>query len=169
MKPFIVLFLMSLSCMFSGSYAQDSVTNQIMSEFTEPVVTASMPKQESSAVENLQALIIKLRNDQIMIDKRYGFWAISIVSSLLVVTLITSLFFFKGRKARIDDIIHLIGLITIVYGTIILVLVSKTDQQITAAIGILGAIAGYLFGSIKKSRDENEPEPNKTSRPAEKP
>jgi len=40
-------------------------------------------------------------------------------------------------------------LIIIVYGTIILVLVAEAEQQLTAAIGILGAIAGYLFGTIQ--------------------
>ncbi len=150
MKKYLMMIVLSLLGVATFLRADDSAASQIMSEFTADGGEKVSQKQDPGALENLQALVIKLKNDQIMIDKRYGFWAIATVSSLLILTLLASLIILRGRKAHIDDIIHLIGLITIVYGTILLVLVSKTDQQITAAIGILGAIAGYLFGSKKK-------------------
>jgi hypothetical protein len=40
--------------------------------------------------------------------------------------------------------------VLVVYATILVVMIGKTDQQLTAAIGILGAIAGYLFGAATK-------------------
>ena len=49
-----------------------------------------------------------------------------------------------------DHIVNVTGLIFIIQGTIILVLMAKTDEQLTAAIGILGAVAGYLFGSMRR-------------------
>lgn len=42
------------------------------------------------------------------------------------------------------------GLVLVVYATVLVVMIGKTDQQLMAAIGILGAIAGYLFGTATK-------------------
>lgn len=47
------------------------------------------------------------------------------------------------------QIVNLTGLVLIIYGTIVLTLMAETEQQLTAAIGILGAVAGYLFGTIR--------------------
>ena len=46
------------------------------------------------------------------------------------------------------NLIHISGLILIVFGTIILVIVADGSDQLTAPIGVLGAIAGYLFGKM---------------------
>jgi hypothetical protein len=43
------------------------------------------------------------------------------------------------------------GLVLVVYGTLLVVMIAKAEQQLTAAIGILGAIAGYLFGTATRS------------------
>lgn len=48
------------------------------------------------------------------------------------------------------------GLIYIVFGTIILVVIANTDQQLTASMGILGAVAGYLFGRSQRDQGEEE-------------
>ena len=58
------------------------------------------------------------------------------------------------------------GLVYIIFGTIILVLIATTEQQLTAAIGILGTVAGYLFGTLHRAavgRDA-EPRPAKGAR-----
>lgn len=55
-----------------------------------------------------------------------------------------------------DHIVNVTGLIFIIQGTIILVLMAKTDEQLTAAIGILGAVAGYLFGTMRRG-ESREP------------
>jgi len=57
----------------------------------------------------------------------------------------------KSGMFTADHIINVTGLIFIIQGTIILVLMAKTDEQLTAAIGILGAVAGYLFGTMRRS------------------
>ena len=69
----------------------------------------------------------------------------------IVLTFLTRL----KQDVKPNDVVSGAGLILIVFGTIILVLIVDTSEQLTAAIGILGAIAGYLFRStqegIKKS------------------
>lgn len=52
------------------------------------------------------------------------------------------------------------GLVLVVYATVLIVMIAKAEQQLTAAIGILGAIAGYLFGTASKgSAEESKSEP----------
>jgi hypothetical protein len=56
----------------------------------------------------------------------------------------------KTNRFSADHIINVTGLIFIIQGTIVLVLMAKTDEQLTAAIGILGAVTGYLFGTMRR-------------------
>ena len=70
-----------------------------------------------------------------------------LISLSIVLTFLTKL----KQETRPKDIVSGAGLILIVFGTIILVLIVDTSEQLTAAIGILGAIAGYLFRSAQES------------------
>ena len=67
------------------------------------------------------------------------------ISSLLIV-----LIFLRKTNHSASDIVNAAGLNLIIFGTIILVLVVDTTEQLTSAIGVLGAIAGYLFGTIQR-------------------
>ena len=57
-----------------------------------------------------------------------------------------------GSSKTPTAIVSATGLIYIIFGTILLVVIATTDQQLTASMGILGAVAGYLFG--KNSKEE---------------
>lgn len=56
-----------------------------------------------------------------------------------------------------EHIVGATGLVYIVFGTILLVVIANTDAQLTAAIGVLGAIAGYLFGRLRAEDEERKP------------
>ena len=56
----------------------------------------------------------------------------------------------KSPGFSASDMVNATGLIFIISGTIILVIMADTEQQLTAAMGILGAVAGYLFGTMRK-------------------
>ena len=88
------------------------------------------------------------------------FWYVIILSVLCVVSLTLVLTFLaklrQGTKPR--DMVSAAGLILIVFGTIILVLIVDTSEQLTAAIGILGAIAGYLFRTAQEREPKELPE-----------
>ena len=67
-----------------------------------------------------------------------------------MLSLVVALWFLTRKpEYSSSDIVHATGLIFIVYGTVFLSLTATTDQQLTAAIGVLGAVAGYLFGKMK--------------------
>ncbi|MBK8890736.1 MAG: hypothetical protein IPN75_10250, partial [Dechloromonas sp.] len=58
------------------------------------------------------------------------------------------------------------GLICIVFGTILLVLMAETETQLTASVGIIGAVAGYLFRSMHSDAEvKPNPRPDKSSPP----
>lgn len=75
-----------------------------------------------------------------------------LVSLSIVLTFLTRL----KQDAQPKDIVSCAGLILIVFGTIILVLIVDTSEQLTAAIGILGAIAGYLFRSAQEGPERQQ-------------
>ncbi|MCP5243846.1 hypothetical protein [Nitrosomonas sp.] len=81
------------------------------------------------------------------------FYYVIILSVMCLLSLSIVLFFLIKLKkdAQPKDIVSGAGLILIVFGTIILVLIVDTSEQLTAAIGILGAIAGYLFRSAQEN------------------
>jgi drug/metabolite transporter superfamily protein YnfA len=58
----------------------------------------------------------------------------------------------EGSSKAPTAIVSATGLIYIIFGTILLVVIATTEQQLTASMGILGAVAGYLFG--KNTREE---------------
>ena len=84
--------------------------------------------------------------DQVLTQR----WSIAGILLLAVVSLMIVLVFLSRRNGTAGDIVHGSGLVVIVYGTVFLAIVVEDSQQLTASMGILGAIAGYLFGTIQK-------------------
>ncbi len=82
------------------------------------------------------------------------FWYVIILAVMAMASMLLVLWFLKQKdETTPKDIVNAAGLIVIVFSTIILVLVVDTTEQLTAAIGILGAIAGYLFRSAQESAE----------------
>lgn len=74
-----------------------------------------------------------------------------ILCLLTLISLVIVLSFLaKSPGFSSSDMVNATGLIFIISGTIILVIMADTEQQLTAAMGILGAVAGYLFGTMRK-------------------
>lgn len=88
-----------------------------------------------------------------MLEERHKLYEILILSLLALSSLFIVLRFITAKPAYSpSDIVNVTGMIFIIFGTIMLVIMVKTDEQLTASVGILGAIAGYLFGTMKTSR-----------------
>ena len=80
---------------------------------------------------------------------------------ILVVGLIITLAIILGLMSKktsfsANNIMNASALILIIYGTIFIVVLSDAEAQLTASIGILGAIAGYLFGTMNKRDGSKE-------------
>lgn len=97
---------------------------------------------------------LSLKQESIGNELRY----VLILGFMCVSSLVIVLYFLKTRQASAKDIVNASGLILIIFGTIILVLVVDTSEQLTAAIGIMGAIAGYLFKSAQDNASDRTQE-----------
>ncbi len=80
---------------------------------------------------------------------------------ILAVGLIITLAIILGLMSKktsftATNIMNASALILIIYGTIFIVVLSDAEAQLTASIGILGAIAGYLFGTMNKREGSKE-------------
>ena len=96
-------------------------------------------------------------------DASYAAWRIEEVKNrrLFILTLIgaalISLVIVLGflrltGTASTETIVSGSGLVLVIYATVMVEVIAQSDQQLTATIGILGATAGYLFGSASKLR-----------------
>ena len=54
----------------------------------------------------------------------------------------------KTHQNNASNIMNIVALHLIVFGTLILVITADVSEQLTAAAGILGALAGYIFRGI---------------------
>lgn len=62
--------------------------------------------------------------------------------------LLTLYFIYRVKNYTPSDIVHGTGLVLVIQAILFVVVFSPTSEQLTASIGALGAIAGYLFGKV---------------------
>ncbi len=118
-----------------------------------PAPFTAAPAGEVSVIKNAD----KLSADLHMTRERNRLISIILLLTGLVVSLYLVLHFIRKTGCSADDIVHATGLILIIFGTIIIVLMIDAESQLTAAIGVMGAIAGYLFGSLRRGKEEKNP------------
>lgn len=70
-----------------------------------------------------------------------------------VLSLLLVLAFLKSKESAPETMVTGSGLVLVVFATVLIVILVKRDEQLTAATGILGAIAGYLFGKATKGSE----------------
>ena len=94
----------------------------------------------------------RLSSETIKLREKYRYFAIYGLTASAIIALFLVLFRIKNTEYSPDDVLNATGLIFIIFGTIIVVIIADVGEQLTAAVGILGAIAGYLFGTLRKSK-----------------
>lgn len=107
-------------------------------------------KQELKADDSVQLAIIKNAYHYVLITAGLYIFSLIIITILIMNT----------PKHQARDIVTTIGLVTVIFGAILLAIIADTEQALTAPMGILGAIAGYLFGTVQKKEAPKE-EPKK--------
>jgi hypothetical protein len=69
----------------------------------------------------------------------------------MTIALLIVLFFLKANpRHTAESLVNSTGLVLVVFGTLYISECAITTEQLTAPMGILGAIAGYVFGSAQK-------------------
>ncbi len=168
------IFTILLLCLSFNLWAEEQKTQPSLESFfyenikqqAEGETTNKAPSaQLDQVIEGLriQNEISKREMEFAMSKLDSEFWYVITLSSMCVLSLVITLGFLIRRDTYTPkDIVNVIGLTLIIYSTIILVLVVSTSEQLTAAIGVLGAITGYLFRSVQEStRERGTPSPNR--------
>src|SRR3989442_13732008 len=120
------------------AYSYENVIAQTQHQAAEDV---------ASATKTADQLVVDVRKH----EKTTAFYEIVVISLIALISLVSVLWFLaRTPNHSASDLVHATGLIFIVYGTVFLSMTATTDQQLTAPMGILGAVAGYLFGQLKK-------------------
>jgi hypothetical protein len=141
------------------SFAQDSVVKQLEAAGSyDSAVRASTeappPNGGPSQLQSLQAKADQLTHEYKMQQEANKIYEIVILSVLALLSLFLVLRFLTTRAGYSPtQVVNATGLICIIFGTILLVIMAQSDQQLTAAVGILGAVAGYLFRSMHVGED----------------
>ncbi len=148
----------------SSSASEQAVDTQI-EQLTNDEFDTPPPLGVGSLHTNTLGEADKLLQEYRLAQEEYAYWEVMILAIMAVVSLTIVLTFMKlNGTCKPRDMVTTAGLILIIFSTIILVLVADSQEQISAAIGVLGAIAGYLFGSAAASSrkpEEKEKRPEK--------
>ncbi len=161
----VILFAFSTLLFVSASASWSD--NDILKEFDFKNLQKSQESDNSEISGSLTNY--KMYIDARMHQQKTKLYECIVIASLAVVSLFIVLRYITNSKSyTAAHIVNASGLIVIVFGALLLPLFAETDQQLTATVGILGAIAGYLFGSMRKGeKGEETDETAKTE--AEKP
>jgi len=99
--------------------------------------------------------LLEKKGELILLQERHRmFLLLAIVVSTPIILALVLFFLKKAPNSSGDSLIHAIGLVLVIEGTMFIAVSAITTEQLTAPIGILGAIAGYLFGSAKRKATE---------------
>jgi hypothetical protein len=82
-----------------------------------------------------------------------------ILSLLILLTIVTLGFIYallRGRESELDDIACLLVLVLIIGATLLLIVSGYSERQIAGAIGLFGAIVGYVLGKMGFVRSQRE-------------
>ncbi len=156
MKQTWALIWLGLLLLLTASAACRAADNDIRQLETAGAYEAALGTagaQSPAPVIDTQSQADKFTHEFRMRQENNKLYEIAILSALALVSLFIVLRFITAKAAySASHIVNATGLIFIIFGTILLVLLADTDEQLTAPIGILGAVAGYLFGSINRGK-----------------
>ena len=108
------------------------------------------------------ALIDKMTLEHRMAQERYRFYEVLMLAAVAVISLIVVLSFMRNNlNCQPRDMVNATGLILIIFSTIIVILLADVEVQLTAAMGVLGGIAGFLFGTFNAPRRKEEQQDKK--------
>ncbi len=157
LTPFLALITMTVC----AAAAEPPAVNSLIQEAqqNQPKSSESVQLRPEAAMTAADYAAFRIEEEK---SRRYfvlGLLVASVLSHLLVLRFLVS-----NHQCTASNIVHGSGLVLVVYATVMVVLIARADEQLTAAIGILGAITGYLFGSAGRERRQ-EPAPRPPDHP----
>ena len=154
MKIFVSILLL-LAC-FTAAAAADKV-DDLLNDFS----YSTLPQQQlaEQGIDNDELRMYMAQADYRLMQERHKLYLL--VGILIFTPIFLWLVLIYVRKSDSMDteaVVHASGLVLIIQSTTFIVIAAPTSEQLTAAIGVLAAIAGYLFGTSSKKKQEKEKE-----------
>ncbi len=129
-----------------------SLLEQIESQSPSKMTEENPPNPEN----NVNDVLLSKNADFVILQEKNRMWLLIAIICSTPVILGMVLFCLKNKDdCSEESLVNAIGLVLVIEGTMFIAVSALTTEQLTAPIGILGAIAGYLFGSAKRKAVEN--------------
>jgi len=141
----IILLLTMTILLGTIVYTEENNSDPTVHNLLEDLIKHKPPIQESDQAGIERVMLIKA-----------NILNVQIIAGLYAFSLIIIIFLMKITAHHAKDIVTIVGLVSVIFGTLLLVLMIGDTEQMTAPIGIFGAIAGYLFGSAQKKENSKE-------------
>ena len=130
-------------------------------------------KQEESVSKALpgEEVPVEVNADQLthefnMTQERYKLYECILLAGFALIALIIVLKAMCNRpNCSAVHMVNASGLVFIIFGTLFLVLLADVDEQLNAGVGILGAVAGYLFGTMRRLDSDVKVSPEEKKSP----
>ena len=153
---FLSIVFGSLLAVISPSHAQNTPVSlsELQKELQAGAEQVSPPPQ-APAEESGDFSLYRMAEESNRLILALSVMGAGVLSLLLVLA------FLKSKGTAPETMVTGSGLVLVIFTTVLIVILVKRDEQLTAATGILGAIAGYLFGKAAKGPD-TEQKPNTT-------
>jgi Na+-transporting methylmalonyl-CoA/oxaloacetate decarboxylase beta subunit len=148
---FLSIVLGSLLVVISPSHAQNTPVSlsELQKELQAGAEEVSPPPQ-APAEESGDFALYRMAEESNRLILALSVMGAGLLALFLVLT------YLKSREAAPESVVTGSGLVLVIFATVLVVVLAKVDQQLTAATGILGAIAGYLFGKTTKSPEAGQ-------------
>jgi len=150
----ILLLMVIFMVSGNGIHAlENKDVSKMGSEYSYDAVSQQQPGAQHTAVQKQAdtdtdtVRLTLIKSNQLYVFVTAGMFAFS----LLVIT-----FLMRATPHHAKDLVTIVGLVSVIFGTILLVLVVDTSETLTAPMGIFGAIAGYLFSVAQKKDGSSE-------------
>jgi uncharacterized membrane protein len=148
---FVIIFVVSGISLFSENSNQQSVDDMIKQIEN---ITNDLENTNAESTDNVSAILKHIETQQ-----KYRLYIILMIVASTIVILVVLLFLTMNKEVKClnsNNILNIIGLVLIIQGTILALVATNSTEQLTPAIGIIGAVAGYIFGSSKIKQNESE-------------
>jgi Na+-transporting methylmalonyl-CoA/oxaloacetate decarboxylase beta subunit len=150
-STFLSIVLGSLLAVISPSHAQNTPVS--LSELQKELQAGAeqvSPASQAPAEESGDFALYRMAEESNRLILALSVMGAGLLALFLVLT------YLKSREAAPESVVTGSGLVLVIFATVLVVILAKVDQQLTAATGILGAIAGYLFGKTTKGPEAEQ-------------
>lgn len=128
-----------------------------------PPTLSDLEKQAATDAAQVENAVGPAPNETVADYSRYRMEEESNRLILAIAVMGTGLFalflvlsYLKSIGAAQEAVVTGSGLVLVVFATVLIVILVKRDEQLTAATGILGAVAGYLFGKTARGPEPEQ-------------